>query len=190
MELDILYTTGCKWSKVIYPGYKGVRLPYADGGLTADQLIKDAFTRSNRVHGASPSQHLMNTPFKADAFRGTSFVQKQSLSGIAAHHPNSATKQEFKPFFLDQHQAASEHSSKVLQSLQKRILDSKVSDSKCLFGSANQNTSNEKSTSKKRQILRLPSHEKKISVKRFDLSELEIVHEKANSRAQQQAASE
>jgi hypothetical protein len=24
MELDILKHTGCKWSKIIYPGYKGV----------------------------------------------------------------------------------------------------------------------------------------------------------------------
>jgi hypothetical protein len=150
MELDILYTSGCKWSKIIYPGYKGVRLPYAEGGLSADQLIKEAFTKSNRVQAASPSQHLMNTPFKAEGARGPSFIQKQSLSAIQPHYPNSAAKQEFKPFFFDQKQATSEQSSKVLQSLQKKIQDSKLSESKCLFGSANQNTSNEKSASKKR----------------------------------------
>ena len=28
MELDILRTTGCKWSKIIYPGFKGLARPY------------------------------------------------------------------------------------------------------------------------------------------------------------------
>jgi hypothetical protein len=27
MELDILRTTGCKWSKIIYPGFKGYLKP-------------------------------------------------------------------------------------------------------------------------------------------------------------------
>ena len=26
MELDILNTTGCKWSRIIYPGYKGPKI--------------------------------------------------------------------------------------------------------------------------------------------------------------------
>ena len=26
MEIDILNTTGCKWSKIIYPGYKGPKI--------------------------------------------------------------------------------------------------------------------------------------------------------------------
>lgn len=26
MELDILNTTGCKWSRIIYPGYKGPKV--------------------------------------------------------------------------------------------------------------------------------------------------------------------
>jgi hypothetical protein len=27
MEMDILRTTGCKWSKIIYPGFKGYLKP-------------------------------------------------------------------------------------------------------------------------------------------------------------------
>lgn len=30
MELDILCTTGAKWSRIIWPGYKGPRIPDTD----------------------------------------------------------------------------------------------------------------------------------------------------------------
>ena len=33
MELDILRNTGCKWSKIIYPGFKGYLKPHEKNEL-------------------------------------------------------------------------------------------------------------------------------------------------------------
>jgi hypothetical protein len=30
MEIDILRHTGCKWSRIIFPGFKGNSKPFAD----------------------------------------------------------------------------------------------------------------------------------------------------------------
>ena len=30
MEIDILRHTGCKWSRIIYPGFKGSQKPFID----------------------------------------------------------------------------------------------------------------------------------------------------------------
>lgn len=36
MELDILKHTGCRWSKIIFPGYKGSRFP--ESFMSADKF--------------------------------------------------------------------------------------------------------------------------------------------------------
>lgn len=44
MELDILRHTGCTWSKIIYPGFKGNSKPFADQFelmKSADKFEKD-----------------------------------------------------------------------------------------------------------------------------------------------------
>lgn len=44
MELDILRHTGCKWSKIIFPGFKGNIKPFLDKTelmKTADQFEKE-----------------------------------------------------------------------------------------------------------------------------------------------------
>ena len=48
MELDILHHTGCKWSRIIYPGYKGNK---------SEKQAKDNDTPiSNFLHTMSPTQ--------------------------------------------------------------------------------------------------------------------------------------
>ena len=44
MEIDILRTTGCKWSKVIYPGFKGYLKPHEKQEIykATDQYEMDA----------------------------------------------------------------------------------------------------------------------------------------------------
>lgn len=51
MELDILQTTGCKWSKIIYPGFKGVRPSHhRESYMSAERLIQDCFIRNGQEH--------------------------------------------------------------------------------------------------------------------------------------------
>lgn len=73
-------------------------------------------------------------------------------------------------------------------SLQKKIMDGNFQEPRSLFGGsaskANQENLRCNSSSKKRKILGLPSHDANHIelVKKFDLGELETVHEKANDK--------
>lgn len=58
MELDILKHTGCKWSKVIYPGFKGTR--FQESFMSADKFQLDsAYRTSNQNRG-----HQLTSPNK------------------------------------------------------------------------------------------------------------------------------
>lgn len=71
-------------------------------------------------------------------------------------------------------------------SLQKKIMDGNFLEPRSLFGGSASKVNQElrcNSSSKKRKILGLPSHDANhIDVKKFDLGELETVHEKANDK--------
>ena len=77
-----------------------------------------------------------------------------------------------------------------MSSLQKKIMDNNFSEPRSLFGgSASKANSNQEplrcnSSSKKRKILGLPSHDANHVelVKKFDLGDLETVHEKAHEK--------
>ena len=58
MELDILRTTGCKWSKIIYPGYKGVSRPYQS------EFNQSVERPEVKLHERSNSMLKMATPTK------------------------------------------------------------------------------------------------------------------------------
>jgi hypothetical protein len=53
MELDILRHTGCKWSRIIFPGFKGYIKP-AERGSAA----KDSFLSAEKFHQDSASRNL------------------------------------------------------------------------------------------------------------------------------------
>ena len=53
MELDILRNTGCKWSRIIYPGFKGYIKPSDRGSA-----VKDAFLSAERFHQDSERRAL------------------------------------------------------------------------------------------------------------------------------------
>ena len=53
MELDILRHTGCKWSKIIFPGFKGYIKPSERGSA-----VKDAFLSAEKFHNESANRSL------------------------------------------------------------------------------------------------------------------------------------
>jgi len=63
MELDILRHTGCQWSKIIYPGFRGNTKPFLDKAelfKSADKFEKDGILNPSSLLMMSPGP-LKNT---------------------------------------------------------------------------------------------------------------------------------
>ena len=63
MEQDILATTGCKWSKILFPGFRGVRPSMRENFISAERLIKECHIRNK-----SDNRMAMSTPTKKNNF--------------------------------------------------------------------------------------------------------------------------
>lgn len=86
MELDILQNTGCKWSRIIYPGFRGHRSAYQGAFLSAEKFKLDCEAR-----GASYS------PGKVMTFQNT-FAQESRTSAMQLRGHNSTQAQKQAPF--------------------------------------------------------------------------------------------
>lgn len=79
MELDILAHTGCRWSKIIFPGYRGVRPNYRESFISAEKLIQDCHIRNGsefRFSLQTPTQHNVLSSY------GKEFRKALEVSGI------------------------------------------------------------------------------------------------------------
>lgn len=69
MELDILNTTGCKWSRIIYPGYKGPR-------IETEKIIE-------RIDESQETSHFFNNISQSNLLTPVSkFNNDQNIDGL------------------------------------------------------------------------------------------------------------
>ena len=157
MELDILHHTGCKWSKIIYPGFKGNK----------EKALKEINDTpiSNFLHTMSPTQqsntvlHSFNQEFSRrveetnGSLRRKSSASKTSLEN-GGNFDNLTLKNQNKPILTNdviksslQREEASERSklfgppgagegaaSQSIMNLRKKILEGNFSEPKSLIG--------------------------------------------------------
>ena len=62
MEIDILNHTGCKWSKTLYPGFRGNRLTGSNLTSPNNQKIGNFNSEFEKVLGSG----LRSKPFKEE----------------------------------------------------------------------------------------------------------------------------
>ena len=74
MELDILYTTGAKWSRILWPGYKGPRVQETE--RVNELKIEEQNNCSSFVHDTSTTN--LRTP--VTKFKGEANQLSNSLS--------------------------------------------------------------------------------------------------------------
>jgi hypothetical protein len=159
MELDILQNTGCKWSRIIYPGFRGHKSAYLPNFLSAEKFKLDCEAR-----GASYS------PGKVMTFQNN-FVQERNSSMQLRGH-NSTQTQKQAPFQNEALVAAQNPAQKASEPegkscLMKKIMETTFNEPRSLMGSASKNY----------QTMNQGSNKKVSSfeVRKFDLGELEPV---------------
>jgi hypothetical protein len=204
MELDILKCTGCRWSKIIYPGYKGVRLPQQDSSifLSAEKLMRDAVIRHSSQQNLSQSPVHSNFMSNIKEFHHivdgmglknndnvnpmsniNAIMQKHAFSAQTPGKDKSNTPMKATTPFNNEYVRQftlkdDQNENSTIQSLQKRIKEAKMSEPRSLFGDQGYSLNRGGgSSSKKRKIMGLPDH----NLKKFDLKDLETVPEKVGS---------
>jgi hypothetical protein len=169
MEMDILRTTGCKWSKIIYPGFKGYLRPQdkdmmfrspifldprieaflskespADPGLSS---FMDSFNKeyTKIVEGGNNGSGLRN-----NLSRGKSQTSEPNLTAGATQFSNELLKQtmQFNQF--------ENLNGSAIKNLQQKIMDANFSEPKSLVSTLGRATILNASSSKKKRLMGLP----------------------------------
>lgn len=84
MEQDILATTGCRWSKIIYPGYKGVRPSVRESFISVERLLQDCQIRNGSEH-----RMTMSTPTKQNNFMSNFKQNERTLNNTEVDKSDS-----------------------------------------------------------------------------------------------------
>ena len=165
MELDILQNTGCKWSRIIYPGFRGHKSAYQGNFLSAEKFKLDCEGR-----GASYS------PGKVMTFQNNFAPERNSSMQLRGHNStvnSQAPKQapfENEALIAAQNPLLKAPEEEGRNCLMRKIMETSFDAPRSLMGSASKNY----------QTVNQGSNKKVSSfeVKKFDLGELETVQER------------
>ena len=176
MEVDILRSTGCKWSKILYPGFKGYIKP---------QDKTDKFNSAEKYSNIQPlSQNMQNLNQFMHSFNQE---YNKIVDSVGAGLRNSCSSTSNEKAMAGKSFVPTVDTTSNVKTLQQRILEGNFHEPKSLFakgpvtGAPNSNFS--------KQNLRFPyefinSDGKKIHEQKLYNLNLETVQEKASEKQQ------
>ena len=165
MEIDILTCTGCKWSKIIYSGFKGNPKPFLDRHelfRSADKFEREGAHNPSGSLMLSPALHLNGTYMNSFTAEYNKVMENSIGSGLASlrNHrtlqvtpknelnaskfdPSSTSSKVSSPFSKEKsnvskpaHLQPIENCS-AIKSLQQKIMDANFSEPRSLFSGFN-----------------------------------------------------
>lgn len=173
-----MQNTGCKWSKIIYPGYRGLlyqRPSESSNFFSAEKMMIDSKIRHSQQASSSPGKSgafmsnfskEFNKLMDGSGLRnGNRLLDRDADVSSFTTGKNNFTPQKASTPLTNEliknfgQQLSSETKNTSLMNLQQKIQDAAFNEPRSLIGSLTNNCDNNRSSSKKRKIMGLPHYD-------------------------------